>query len=233
MLRKVAAKVAWVGRTASMVSGLALVLALVVGGATMAFAADPGDPLELGQANNINALTRLTGTVNSTMLRITNNSTNDSATALDLQVEPGSAPMEVDSDVKVASLNADEVDGESADEIGVNGWERVEATSAFNSLSPKTVTARCPARKVVVGTGADIHGGKETFNQDILANVIIDEIIPSESSLSVSVRAYEESDIDYRFDYDWKVTAYAICATAPSRRLLAPTYAASLSQQAP
>jgi hypothetical protein len=44
MLRTVASKVAWVGRTASMVFGLALVLALVLGIATMALAAVPGAP---------------------------------------------------------------------------------------------------------------------------------------------------------------------------------------------
>ncbi len=38
MLRKVASKVAWVGRTASMVFGLALLLALVFGVASMALA---------------------------------------------------------------------------------------------------------------------------------------------------------------------------------------------------
>jgi hypothetical protein len=38
MLRKVASKVAWVGRTASMVFGLALVLALVFGALSVALA---------------------------------------------------------------------------------------------------------------------------------------------------------------------------------------------------
>jgi len=39
VLRNVASKVAWVGRTASMVFGLALVLALLFGVATMALGA--------------------------------------------------------------------------------------------------------------------------------------------------------------------------------------------------
>ncbi|MDF2701889.1 MAG: hypothetical protein K0S10_833 [Rubrobacteraceae bacterium] len=72
-------------------------LALVVGVATMALAAVSGDPLKLEQANYIDALTRLTGAINNPMLRIDNNSTNASATALELRVEPGKAPMEVDS----------------------------------------------------------------------------------------------------------------------------------------
>jgi hypothetical protein len=39
MLRTAASKIAWVGRTASMVIGLALVMALVFGVATMALGA--------------------------------------------------------------------------------------------------------------------------------------------------------------------------------------------------
>jgi hypothetical protein len=215
MLRSVGARVAWVGRTAAMLFGLALVLALVVGGATAALAAVPGDPLKLGQANTIDALTRLTGAVNNPMLRIDNNSTNASATALELRVEPGHAPMKVDSDARVVSLNADEVDGHSVNEIGVNGWERVEATSVTNARSPKSATARCPSGKMVVGTGAEITGGKYNpgppSNTHINTDVVIDEIIPSLSRLSVIVKAYEVNGTDE----DWNVTAYAICATVP------------------
>jgi hypothetical protein len=44
-----------------------------------------------------------------------------------------------------------------------------------------------------------------------LTDVVIDEIISSESKLSVIVKAYEVNGTDE----DWKVTAYAICATTP------------------
>ena len=36
-----------------------------------------------------------------------------------IRVEQGKVPMDVDSGTKVANLNADEVDGEGANEIGV------------------------------------------------------------------------------------------------------------------
>ena len=53
--------------------------------------------MKLGQAHYIDALSMgLTGAINP-MLRIDNNSTNASASALELRVEPGKAPMEVDS----------------------------------------------------------------------------------------------------------------------------------------
>ena len=41
--------------------GLAMTLALMLGGATTALAAVPGDPFKLGRVNTINALTSLVG----------------------------------------------------------------------------------------------------------------------------------------------------------------------------
>jgi hypothetical protein len=49
------------------------------------------------------------------MLRIDNNNAGANATALDLRVEPGKAPMTVDSDAEVANLNADKLDGHDAE----------------------------------------------------------------------------------------------------------------------
>jgi hypothetical protein len=112
MLRKVVSKVAWVGRTASMVFGLALVLALMIGAASVALAGTGvGGVFNLGQTNTVNALTRLAGSVAGSSLVIDNNSTGTGATALDLQVEPGKPPMKVNRTTKVANLNADTVDG--------------------------------------------------------------------------------------------------------------------------
>jgi hypothetical protein len=114
MSNRIIGKVLWLGRGTATIMGLALMVAVVLGVATTAMAALPGDPFRLGEPNAINALTRLAGNVNSAMLRIDNNSTGASATALDLQVEPGKAPMKVDSATKVASLNADRLDGQNA-----------------------------------------------------------------------------------------------------------------------
>ena len=46
-------------------------------------------------------------------LQIDNNSTNETATALDLQVEAGKAPMKVNSGTRVTNLNADKIDGKT------------------------------------------------------------------------------------------------------------------------
>src|SRR4028119_455318 len=135
---KVAKKVALVGRTASTVFGVALVLALVFGVATTALAGTGvGARFQLGQTNTVNAVTKLVGSVAGPSLQIDNNSTNANATALDLQVEAGKAPMKVNSDAQVANLNSDKRDGKSAGEIGVNGIEQVSSTSDFNSNSGK------------------------------------------------------------------------------------------------
>jgi hypothetical protein len=95
MLRNVASKLMWVGRTASMVFGLALVLALMFGVASMAFGAN-GDFFKIGRANLASAVSTLTRS--------------GAGPALSLKVGSG-APLAVNSSTKVANLNADKVDG--------------------------------------------------------------------------------------------------------------------------
>lgn len=116
MLRNVASKVAWVGKTASMVFGLALVLALVLGAAGMVFAAD-GQPFILGQNNVATALTRLTGNVNGPAMQVQNTNADANDTALTLSVQSGEAPMRVNSTGKVVNLNADKLDGKEPSQI--------------------------------------------------------------------------------------------------------------------
>jgi hypothetical protein len=70
--------------------------------------------LGLGKVNTVSALSKLAGSVAGPSLQIDNNSTNASATALELQVEADKAPMKVNSSTEVESLNADHVDGHSA-----------------------------------------------------------------------------------------------------------------------
>ena len=91
-------KVAWVGRTASMVFGLALIMALVVGVATAAFGAN-GDFFKLGRSNLASAASTLTRS--------------GVGPALRLRVDRG-APLAVNSPRKVANLNADRVDGKDS-----------------------------------------------------------------------------------------------------------------------
>ena len=95
---------------------------------------------------------------------------------------------------------------------GISGLERVAATSASNSTG-KSVTARCPAGKRVIGTGAGI-GGSHRLSGDLssfVADVVIDQIYPSPENVVpgyVSATAYEEEEVSLA----WSVTAYALCA---------------------
>jgi hypothetical protein len=115
--KKILGRVVQLGRGAATMMGLALILALVLGVATTAMAAVPGDPFRLGRINTINTVSQLVGSVNNTMLRRDNNSDGASATAVQLDVQPGKAPMKVSSDTRVDKLNADKVDGKNANDL--------------------------------------------------------------------------------------------------------------------
>jgi len=95
MLRKVASKVAWIGRTVSMVFGVALVLAFMVGLASAAFGTN-GDFFKVGRSNVASAISTLTK--------------RGAGPALSLNVGSG-APLAVNSSGKVANLHADRIDG--------------------------------------------------------------------------------------------------------------------------
>lgn len=112
--RSTASKLMWVGRTAATVFGLALVLALVLGVATMALAAGPGDPFKLGKLNAIDAVSRLKGSVGGAMLVVDNDSSEPRASALKLLVEEERSPLTVNATAgKAHNLNADKLDGKS------------------------------------------------------------------------------------------------------------------------
>jgi hypothetical protein len=212
MLRSAARKVLWVGRTASTVFGLALVLALIFGAATVALGATGGNFI-LGKDNSAGATTRLTSAVAGPVLNLVNRGTSSAATALNLSVPAGRAPLTVNSSAgKATNLNVDKLDGKDSSEIGLHGLQRVYATSASNSDSPKRVTVNCPSGKVIVGTGADLYGGTSGTPPNEQTDVVINKITPT-SALGhpiVYVEAYEES----LTSANWQLIGYAICATA-------------------
>jgi hypothetical protein len=120
--KNVLSGILWLGRGAATMMGLVVVLALMLGVTTKALAGTGvGATFDLGRTNTVEALSRLVGSTNDALLRIDNANGETSATALDLRVEPGHAPMKVDSSTKVVGLNVDEVDGNSAsDFLGAN-----------------------------------------------------------------------------------------------------------------
>ena len=197
------------GRGTATIMGLAMLLALSVGLASTALAGTGiGARFDLGKTNTVNAVSKLVGNVAGPSLQIDNNSANGAATALNLLVEAGKAPMKVNPEAGTATnLSADKLDGKSADEIGVNGLEQVFSDSAFNSTDFKQVTASCPAGKVVVGTGYDIFDDKQGIQEATDFGVIA--VFPGIED--VSVRVAEQAPTSA----NWGVTANATCATGP------------------
>ena len=102
-----------------------------LGVAATAWSATGGNFI-LGKGNVATAITRLAGAegVDGPMLRIRNNNADPNDTALGLRVQTGEAPMRVNSDTKVANLNADMVDGTDASQLATNtseGWHEIGA----------------------------------------------------------------------------------------------------------
>ena len=122
-MKAIASKVMWVGRATVFLVGLSVILAVVLGVAATALAGTGvGAPFNLGRDNTVNRLSTLVGSVGSgANLLIDNNSTNRNATALNLQVEPGRAPLRVNSSTKVGKLNADMLDGQDSSSLLVTG----------------------------------------------------------------------------------------------------------------
>ncbi len=122
MLRRIASKVTWMARATTTVVGLAIMLALVFGVASMALGAN-GNPFLLGRLNNATTLTKLTGNTNGTAMHVVNSNAGADDTALALSVGVGESPMAVNSGVKVALLNADRIDNREASSFanGVGG----------------------------------------------------------------------------------------------------------------
>ena len=76
------------------------------------------------------ALTKLTGNVNGAAMWVENSNPGTDDTALSLAVQSGEAPMTVNSETKVAHLNADMVDGLSSEQLqgeqGIQGEQGLQ-----------------------------------------------------------------------------------------------------------
>ena len=126
MLSRIVSMVMWVGKATVFLVGLAVVLAVVLNLSSAALAGTGvGANFNLGEKNTVNRLSQLVGATDTAMLRIVNNDAGANATALDLRVEPGLAPMRVNSSTQVSNLNADLVDGRSASSFVANSTYRL------------------------------------------------------------------------------------------------------------
>jgi hypothetical protein len=201
MLGSAAKKVAWMARATTTVVGLAIMLALVFGVATTALAGTGvGARFDLGKTNTVNQISKLVGTVVGPSLQIDNNSADAAATALDLQVEPGRAPMKVNSGTKVVNLNSDRLDDREASSFanGVNGKatdaDRLDGRSSEDFLrksydyhrqevfvaagATETIVADClPGQVAVTGGFIGVNPGTHVFNS--FPDITFDGVPPS------------------------------------------------------
>jgi hypothetical protein len=154
MLKSIVSKVAWVGRTASMVFGLALVLALLFGVATMALGATGGNFI-LGKANSAGVTSKLTSDVAGPTLNLINNGSAAAATALNLTVPSGKPPMTVNATAgKATNLNADKLDGTDSKAFGTFMATSQSITGECTSAG---IWNGCAGYRVTVPAGKVYH----------------------------------------------------------------------------
>ena len=193
MVKSALGKVAWVGRTASMVFGLALVMALVLGVVSVALAGNL-DPLKIGSLkNSATRVTGLTGNVDgAAALRVTNPNADFNDTALDLRVQEGEAPMAVNSAGKVADLNADRLDGsDSSDFLGAEQDLTTDNIAKLASTLTLDYPSLAPGACHAITSGG--LSGSDFSNDIVVATP--DSNIPDR--LTVQTRVSATNDVNF------------------------------------
>ena len=162
----------WLGRGTATVLGLAVMLALVIGLASTALAAN-GQPFLLGKlTNTATAITRLAGNVAGPAMQVINTNTANNARALDLIVDTGNPPLTVNAAAgKATNLNADKVDGSDAPM-----WAAMEGNGIPDYWKGLTKTAH------------PIRGFYElTFNRDVAECTSSATLDTDDSTANISI----------------------------------------------
>jgi len=168
----------WVGRATVFLVGLAVILALALGVASMALGAN-GNPWILGQGNVATAITSLGGAAGvdgGPMLRITNNDAATNDTALSLNVQSGEAPMTVDSSTKVANLNADQLDGKDQSTFAdVSELDSATVISRWSALPTQGTYTSEGGTLVISAAGSGFRSDSNTRTVgDIGMRILVD-----------------------------------------------------------
>ncbi|MBA3424791.1 MAG: hypothetical protein H0U04_09695 [Rubrobacter sp.] len=171
VFRNPVAKVMWVERATVFLVGLSVILAVLFGVASAALAGN-GDAWRLGQINVATNITRLGGEagVNGPMLRLINNDAGTDDTALELRVQAGEAPMQVNSATRVDGLNADQLDGRDSSQFVANstyrlgqGQERAGELRDNNTTS--VLEQRClPGDRLFSGGPASVNPNSDVLD---------------------------------------------------------------------
>ena len=196
--KKVLSRILWLGRGTATTMGVAVMLAVVLGVGTSALAAVPGDPFKLGRTNSIDVMSTLVGSASGTLLRINNNG---SGPAVDLRVEEGEAPMNVNSTTRVNGLNADQIDGkDSAAFVPADTYVERNIVEGEGGGLIESTTAFCDQGDVLLGGGFDVSADD---------TVITSEAFSDRSGWSVSIKDNGINTVSF---------AEAICADLPPLR---------------
>jgi hypothetical protein len=128
-----------------MVFGLALVLALIFGLAGVALSATGGN-FVLGKSNEATNVSKLTATVAGPALTLVNQGTDAAATALNLNVASGKAPLRVNAAAGTATnLSADELDGKDSSGFYAQGTKVSDSSHADLADSAASATSAADA----------------------------------------------------------------------------------------
>jgi hypothetical protein len=128
-----------------MVFGLALVLALIFGVASAALSATGGN-FVLGKANEATTVSKLTASIAGPALTLVNQGTDAAATALNINVASGKAPMRVNAAAGTATnLSADELDGKDSSEFYAQGSKVVDSAHADQADSATSASSAATA----------------------------------------------------------------------------------------
>ena len=157
MFRKTFSKVMWLAKGTSMMLGLAVMLAVVLGIATAATAAT-GRPFFIGKSNAATTMSSLTANIAGPALNLVNKSTASAATALNLKVAPGHAPLKVNSTTQVPNLNASQVDGKSANDFYAAGSKVADSSHADSADNATNATNATNAGNANTLNGKSANG---------------------------------------------------------------------------
>jgi hypothetical protein len=194
-----------VGRATMLAIGLGVSLALVLGAATVALAAVPGDPFKLGRVNTINAVSTVVGSVSSSMLTIDNNSTALGATALDLRVEPNKDPLKVNSSAKVDNLNVDRLDNFNSGDFVTDGSREVLPNDTYVN----------EASKLGPGSSGTVFANVDCDTGDKLLSGGGQAANPNEDTVTASVPFVEGQGWDFQIRDNGSasfVDVFVVCA---------------------
>jgi hypothetical protein len=106
----------------------------------------------------------------------------------------------------------------------VPGLQRSTKTSVSDSSTSKTVTARCPAGKRVLGGGGTVTGGR--------GQVVLERLEPVQTATDdrFVVGAREDGS---GYSRNWRLTAYALCANPLPAYGILPSTSGSPSSNSP